>query len=267
MVPVFSCKSFPASNWLNEVPQKWRVPMEEGQVLRGREMNSVFNMFDIITLTVDTFSLPCTPLYSAQASHHSFEFCSFYQITTLCLLLVNQARPLKPGSYFTIGNEFGGFSFWVCLCLELVICCNNAFLALLLSLGPHRNPTYTDWEAPLSRGWPRSSELLLWKEIWEQENVLGHCWASLVVHMKIMPLSFGRHWSSAYCSPGTLGIQRWVKQAQRPHPVSSQVSKKKRQAQRTHSLRKTSPPPLPLPCRGLLWRGYDKSHTKSLTSM
>lgn len=60
-------------------------------------MNYVLNMFDIIRLIVDTFSLPCTPLNSAQAPHHNFVFCALDQITTF-----SPACNLGPISQFWI---------------------------------------------------------------------------------------------------------------------------------------------------------------------
>lgn len=68
--------SFPASNWINEVPQKWRVPEEEGQVLRGRKMNYVFNVWHN--------KINCGHL---QFALHTFILCSGFtsQLWILCL--------------------------------------------------------------------------------------------------------------------------------------------------------------------------------------
>lgn len=151
----------PANSWMNKVPQTSGVPGDEGWVWGARWMNYVLHTFDVIRLTVDPFGLSCTPLYSAQALHYSIEFCVFDQITSLGPLL-------NSG----LASQLWVFALdWWSIARMPFLFCGSAW-------------------APAQGGCPDCSELLLWKGTWEQENVFGCGPGALVVHMKIMSLSF-----------------------------------------------------------------------------
>lgn len=76
----------------------------------------------------------------------------------------------------------------------LVICCNDLFLALRFSLGPGGNPCAQTERCQSQEDAQVVSKLLLERGIQERREwfrlLCWEMWASLVIPMKVMPLSF-----------------------------------------------------------------------------